>query len=96
MEQNREISLKFRAPKICNPDDIRTKSDKIWHLLSGHKWLTAIRVPHLYSGVLCDLPGGRFIDLGKPYYRYPFRSKLTLVSAQRQSYPCHSVPSYMS
>ena len=49
-----------------------------------------------HTSHLCDLPGGRFIDLGKPYYRYPFRSKLTLVSAQRQSYPCHSVPSYMS
>jgi hypothetical protein len=38
-------SNKYGTPK----DAIRTKSDKIWHLLSGHKWLG---VPHLYSGVL--------------------------------------------
>jgi hypothetical protein len=43
-----------------------------------------------HTSHLCDLPGGRFIYLGKPYYRYPFRSKLTPVSAQHQSYPCHS------
>jgi len=55
MERNFEISpirTNLERQKFWNPDAIRTKSDKIWLPLSGHKWLAAIRVPHLYSGVL--------------------------------------------
>jgi hypothetical protein len=55
MEQNFEFSpiwANLERQNFWNPDAIRTKSDKIWLPLSGHKWLAAIRVPHLYSGVL--------------------------------------------
>src|SRR5258708_1278258 len=48
MEQNYEFS------QIWNPDAIWKKSDKIWPPLSRHKWLTAIRIPHLYLGVLSN------------------------------------------
>ena len=42
---------KFGAPKKSEP---WYYPDKIWLPLSGHKWLTAIRVPHLYLGVLAS------------------------------------------
>jgi hypothetical protein len=62
MEQNFEFSpirANLERQNFWNPDAIRTKSDKIWLPLSGHKWLAAIRVPHLYSGVLSLLDAVR-------------------------------------
>jgi hypothetical protein len=55
LEQNFEFSpiqANLEHQKFWNPDAIWTKSDKIWLPLSRHKWLAAIRDPHLCSGVL--------------------------------------------